>query len=143
MQLHHRDVRRGASAAELAVVLPLLIFILVIAADFARLYYYSITITSAARQGAINWYDNQNNPYAATLSPYPSPTYQQAALADATNLTPQPTVNVNSGTDAAGNPYVEVTVSGTFSTVTGYPGIPKTVNLSRTVRMRVPPAVPK
>jgi Flp pilus assembly protein TadG len=143
MQIHNRDARRGASAAELAVVLPLLIFILVIAADFARLYYYSITITSAARQGVLNYYDNQNNPFAATLSPYPNPTYQQAALADATNLNPQPTVNTNSGTDATGNPFVEVTVSGTFSTVTGYPGIPRTVNLSRTVRMRVPPAVPK
>jgi Flp pilus assembly protein TadG len=142
MQLRNRAARKGASAAELAIVLPLLLFILVIAADFARLYYYSITITSAARQGAINYFD-PNNPYFQIQSPYSSPIYQQAALADASNLNPQPTVNTNSGTDAAGNPYVEVTVSGTFSTVTGYPGIPKTVNLSRTVRLRQPPAVPQ
>jgi Flp pilus assembly protein TadG len=144
MQRRNRDARRGASAAEMAVILPLLVFILVIAADFARLYYYSVTITSAARQGAINFYD-PNNPYFATQSPYssPGPIYQQAALADATNLNPQPTVITNSGTDSGGNPYVEVTVSGTFSTVTGYPGLPRTVSLSRTVRMRTPPVVPK
>jgi Flp pilus assembly protein TadG len=144
MQLRNRNARRGASAAELAIVLPLLLFILVIAADFARLYYYSITITSCARQGAINYYD-PNNPYFSTLSPYntPGPVYQQAALADGTNLSPTPVVSTTSGTDAGGNPYVEVTVSGTFSTVTGYPGIPRTVNLSRTVRMRQPPATPK
>jgi Flp pilus assembly protein TadG len=144
MHLRKRNPRNGASAAELAVVLPLLLFILVIAADFARLYYYSITITTCARQGVINYYD-PNNPYFSTLSPYliPGPVYQQAALADATNLSPPPTITTNSGTDAAGNPYVEVTASGTFSTVTGYPGIPRTVNLSRTVRMRTPPAIPK
>jgi Flp pilus assembly protein TadG len=142
MQLRNSGARRGASAAELAVVLPMLIFILVIAADFARLYYYSITITSAARQGAINFFD-PNNPYFTIQNPYGDPVYQQAALADATNLNPQPTVSTTSGTDAAGNPYVDVTVSGTFSTVTGYPGIPRTVNLSRTVRMRQPPAIPK
>ena len=61
------------------------------------------------------------------------------------DLRPAPTVSLPlatnktyTGTDAAGNPYVQVTVSWTFGTITGYVGIPKSVTLTRTVQMRQP-----
>jgi Flp pilus assembly protein TadG len=147
MPCHTPDARRGASASELAVVLPVLLFILVIAADYARVYYNSITITSSARQGAMLLYSlssqmNQNYP----IEPLPPPAYhyhfQEAAWADATNLNPQPTVTGVPGSGLTNFPAT-VTATGTFSTVTGYPGIPPTVNLSRTVKMRVPAVYPK
>jgi Flp pilus assembly pilin Flp len=137
MRRYNQDARRGAAAAELAVIVPFLAFVLVIAADFARIFYYSVTLAASARQGAICYSDLVTAPQ----SPYVN--YTAAVLSDATNLNPQPTVTTNSVPDGLGNVYMSFTASGTFSTVTGYPGIPKTVNLSRTVMMRIPRSVPK
>ena len=55
------------------------------------------------------------------------------------DLTPQPTVTSTSGTDSAGNSYVAVTVTWQFSTITGFPGVPQHVSLSRTIQMRLVP----
>jgi Flp pilus assembly protein TadG len=120
---------------ELAVLLPLLIMLFVVTVDFARVYYFSVTLTNCARAGAMYAMD----PITQDESPYANVT--QAALADATNLDPQPTVTQGSGTDSAGLPYVEVTVSYPFTTITNFPGIPS-MTLSRTVRMRLASTVP-
>jgi hypothetical protein len=66
----------------------------------------------------------------------------QAAIADGANLNPPlstDNVTVTNGTDANGNPNVTVTVNYTFNTITNYPGLPNTVNLTRSVEMRVAP----
>ncbi|HEV3341796.1 MAG TPA: TadE/TadG family type IV pilus assembly protein [Pirellulales bacterium] len=129
---HRRPgVRAGSSAVELSIVLPFLAFLFVITADFGRVFYYSQTIENCARKGAIYGADLQ----AAAQSPYTS--LQQAALADASSLNPQPTVTSTNTNDSSGNPCVQVTVAWTFKTVTAFPGIPNAVNLSRTVQMRV------
>lgn len=134
---HKCRSRRGAASVELAVLLPFLMFVFVIAVDWGRVFYFSQTVTNAARQGAIYGSD----PVAAAESPYKS--VQEAALAECTNLTPPPTVTSTNGVDGAGNPYIEVTVTWQFSTVTNFPGVGSGVNLSRTVRMRVAPTTPK
>jgi Flp pilus assembly protein TadG len=133
-RIHER--RQAGAAVELAVLLPFLALTAVIALDWARVFYYSVAISNAARQGAIY----ASDPVAAANSPYAD--VQQAALADTTNLSPQPTVSSTSGADGAGNPYVEVTVAWTFSTITNYPGVDAPVKISRTVRMRVAPTTP-
>ena len=78
--------RPGAAVVELAILLPFLTFMFVIAVDWARIFYYSVTITNCARQGALYGSD----PFTAAQSPYAS--IQEAALADSPNLNPQPTV---------------------------------------------------
>ena len=123
--------RRGAAVVELAVLLPLLVFLFVIAVDFARIFYYSVTLTNCARAGAMYASDPTTNAESAFAST------QAAALADATNLSPAPTVTSVSGVDAAGRPYVEVTAAYSFRTITGFPGVPNQVNLTRKVRMNV------
>lgn len=45
------------------------------------------------------------------------------------------TVTTASSTDSHGYPYVQVTVSYPFQTLTSWPGIPRTVTLSRKVAM--------
>lgn len=112
-------------------MLPLLAFLFVITVDFGRVFYYSQIVENCARKGAIYGCDA----VTAAQSPYAS--LQAAALADATNLNPKPTVTSTKGTDTSGNPYVQVTVSWPFNTATAFPGIPNSVNLSRTVQMRV------
>lgn len=127
--------RRAAAAVELALMLPLLTLILVISCDFARLYYHYLTITNCARNGAL-W---ASDPTTSMYSQYG--TVSAAALADASNLSPTPTVTSSNGTDVNGNPTVSVTVSYPFQMISSYLGF-SSVNLSRTVEMRVAPAAP-
>jgi len=149
-----RTVRKGAQAVEFAVLLPFLAFMFVIAVDWARIFYYSIAVTNCARNGAL--YLSQQQSAKTTSSPYTDSGYVNlyvnsanpvtaAALADASNLTPTPTVTSTSGSDSYG-PYVEVTVSCPFQTVTNFSVgnflVPSSTNVTRTIRMYVPPESP-
>lgn len=125
--------RKGVAAAELGILLPVLILLLVFSVDFSRIFYFDQIIENCARQGAI-WASDPQAPAANLYS-----TVSAAALADASGLSPQPTVTSTTGTDSAGNSYVSVTVAWTFNTITAYPGVPSSVTLSRTVQMRVAP----
>jgi Flp pilus assembly protein TadG len=128
--------RTGTAVVELALLLPLLVFLFLVAADFARIFYFSLTLTNCARAGALY----ASDPVTTGESPFPS--VQAAALADATNLSPQPTITQTSGTDPAGRAYVEVRAAHTFNTITGFPGIPSSIELQRTVRMYVAAVTP-
>jgi Flp pilus assembly protein TadG len=138
---NHR--RRGAAAAELAMMLPFMAFILIIATDFCRVFFAYNTITNAARNGAL-W---ASDPFAnGTISPSQSPyaTVQAAVLADANNLSPALTssnITQTSGTDGQGHTTVIVTVQYPFKLVTSYLGF-STATLSRQVTMRVIPSAP-
>ena len=125
--------RHGAAAVELALLLPFLILMFVVSVDYARIFYYTQVVENCARNGAFYLSDPKapaNNLYSGV---------QQAALADAGGLNPQPTVSSSSGTDASGNPYVSATVAWQFKTISGYPGVSNSVNISRTVQMRQAP----
>jgi Flp pilus assembly protein TadG len=125
--------RKAAAAVELAVLLPLIMFLFVIAVDFARVFYYCQVIEGCARRGALY----ASDPKAPAANLYSG--VQDAALADAASLNPQPTVASTTGTDQAGNGYVSVTVTWKFRTVTGFPGVPSNVTIGRTVQMRAAP----
>jgi hypothetical protein len=126
----------------------------VIAVDWARVFYYSIAVRNCARNGAL--YLSQQQSAKTTSSPYTDSGYVNlyvksaspvtaAALADAPDLTPTPTVTSGSGSDGYG-PYVEVTVSYPFQTVTNFSvanfAVPASTNVTSTVRMYVPPEFP-
>jgi Flp pilus assembly protein TadG len=127
---------RGAAAVEFAVLLPFLAFLFVIAVDWGRIFYYSITCENCARNGAM-WYCD---PVIQQMSPYTNVT--DAATADAGNLNPTPTVTTATGTDTFDSTYVSVTVSYTFTTVTNFPGVPSSTNVTRTVVMYPAPRAP-
>jgi Flp pilus assembly protein TadG len=131
-----RSRRCAAAATELALLLPFLGGLLLITIDFARLYYHYTIVTNCARNGALYLSD----PTVTNESPYANVT--AAAQADASDLSPLPTVNSTNGTDSSSNPYVEVTVTYPFQTISSYPGLPNPINLTRTVRMRVSPTSP-
>ena len=149
-----RTVRKGAQVVEFAIVLPFIAFMFVIAVDWARVFYYSIAVRNCARNGAL--YLSQQQSAKTTSSPYTDSGYVNlyvnsaspvtaAALADAPDLTPTPTVTSTSGSDSYG-PYVEVTVSCPFQTVTNFSVgnflVPSSTNVTRTIRMYVPPESP-
>jgi Flp pilus assembly protein TadG len=137
-----KDRRCGTAAVELVLLLPFLAMLFLFTVDFSRLYYHYSIVTNCARNGALY----ASDPTAAPESPYynvdPTQAITNAALADASNLSPQPTVSSTNGVDANGNPYVEVTVSYSFATICDYPGLPNPISLSRTVQMRVVPTTP-
>ncbi|HJZ59075.1 MAG TPA: TadE/TadG family type IV pilus assembly protein, partial [Gemmataceae bacterium] len=160
MLIHRRttDTRRGAAAVELAALLPFLMFIAVIATDWARLLYYTITLETCAQNTALvlsdqtTWYQAPGNPNAATEYPTgfcqagtPALTNDQQAVLTATARAQAPsvaqdaTVTATWTTDSTNNPVVNVTVSQPFNTITNFPGVPNPGTLSRSVQMRVAP----
>ena len=135
-QTRTENRRWGSSTVEFAVVLPFLAFTVVVAVDFARVFRHNQIVTNCARNGALY------GSFDATHS-LDADGIKKAALADAGNLTPTPDVSSTTGVDAAGDPYVQVTVTSQFQTVVNYPGIPTAVSIPRTVQMRVASLLPK
>jgi len=127
--------RRGVAAVELAILLPFLAFLFVIAVDWSRIFYYSVTVSNCARNGALYAVD----PYSTTKQPYANMT--AAALADAQNLSPQPVVASANGVDGMGS-YVDCTVTYDFTTISNFPGVKKNTTITRTVRVYTVPKVP-
>jgi len=126
--------RKAVASVELAILLPVIVFLFVISVDFARVFYFSQVIENCARKGALY----ASDPKAPAYQLYSNVT--QAALGpDSSGFSPQPTVTSSSGTDAAGDPFVSVTVTWQFQTLTGFPGVPSNVTISRTVQMRTAP----
>jgi len=124
--------RRGGAATELAVWLPLLVFVLIVAIDFCRLFFDYTIITNAARNGALWLSDSRYQLLYADV--------QTAALADANNLNPALTaanVTLSTGT-VGGYQEVRVTVQYQFNMISTYLGF-SNVNLSRTITMRMAP----
>ena len=130
------SARLGAAVMELAVLLPLLALLFVIAVDFSRAFYFSLTLQNCARAGALY----ASDPFVAHESPFAS--CEEAALSDATNLSPAPTITQTNGTDADGRAYVEVTATFPYRTVLQFPGIPAEMTLTRSVRMYVAGIIP-
>jgi len=129
-----RRLHRGTAVAEMALALSMLAFVMVASTDFARVFYYYLTITDCARNGAVYG-------CVSTAKSTDTSGIQAAALAEVSTWSTQPTVASTTGTDS-GNPYVDVTVNYTFNTVVTYPGIPRPVSLSRKVRMQVAQTIP-
>jgi Flp pilus assembly protein TadG len=139
----HRP-RRGLAAAEFALLLPLICFLLVATADYARVFYYAATLDNCARNGALYGCRSKYDPQ----SPYA--TLQAAALADATNVQPAPAISSTTGVDTNGQAFIQVTASYPFQTLVNYQWlsnmfnlqIPHVVNLQRSVWMPITPDSP-
>jgi len=124
--------RRGVAAVELAIVLPFLCFLFIVAVDYARIFYFSLTVANCARNGAL--YASKDPAHAVDTSGISSAASMDAGNLDSTLLT------VSSKPDSTTNPtYVDVTVTYPFTTITNFPGITSSTTLSRTVRMLVIP----
>jgi len=123
------------AAVELAIPLPLLVFVFLVAVDFCRIFYFVLTVENCARNGAL-W---ACDAYGQTESPYANVT--TAARADF----PESSRSQLSVTDPAsvikkdGIEYVQVTCTYSFQTITSYPGIAGPWNIQRSAWARVVP----
>jgi Flp pilus assembly protein TadG len=154
-----RSSATGSAAVELAVALPVLALLLVGTADFARVFYWAIEMTNAARAGAQYGAQNLGTgadhtavETAATGSvnvggDLTANASRRCECSDATATFTSTAPAANNCTDppstscpSAGTFRVitiTVTVTKTFSTFAPYPGIPRPLTFSRAAIMRV------
>ncbi len=131
----------GTSAIEFAILAPVFVLLVLGLIDFGRYMYYSILAAHAARAGV--QYGAQNVYSAADTVGM-----QTAAGADAPGgfttvashycLLNGSAAMCGTGTPPAGNTYyVKVIVSGNFSPIISYPGLPHSMTISSAAQMRV------
>ncbi len=131
----------GQSAVELAIVVPVLLLLLVVIADFARVFFVSVAVNNAARAGA--QFGSQSVTNAAN-----SAGMVAAASADAANISNWNTPTASQCTCIVANPqtvplcatsycthaptatYVTVNTSATYNTILNYPGITSSYTLT-------------
>lgn len=146
IRFHLLRDERGASLVELAFVLPLFPLLLFGAIDFARAFYLSVEVAGAAQAAAL--YGTQN--------PTDTTGMQNAAKDDAPNVP-----NLSAGTPTYGTECpdgslytagtstmptcsgtttgvyrINVTVTGTYSPLIPWPGVPSSMTLSSSAAMR-------
>lgn len=142
--------KSGTSAIEFALLAPVLVFLVIGVIEVGRYMYLSILASHAARAGV--QYASQSTETAADANSNGAGT-RSAALADAQNLSgftehstilctiagqsstcPQNTANAVPANLVY---YVQVKVSGTFTSLLNYPGIPNTFPITATAVMPV------
>ena len=134
-----RSKRRGAMAVEMAILLPLLMFMAVVGVDYARIFSRAIVIEAASRN-ACYWAAQHPDNSVNTTG------IQAVALRDLTEFTTggvTPTITSQKYNGGDGFEHIRVTVTVNFSTVSNFPGVPSSTNLSRTTDMRICPKTPK
>ena len=143
--------RRGIAATELVFLVPFLVFIFLMIVDFSRIFYYTISLEYAARDGA---YYGSNYPGLYSYDDTSATQFtniQNAALGESSNISPSPTVSVGydtqyngtySSSTSTGANFIQVQVTYTFNTITSFPGIPTSTTITRSSRMAMAPITP-
>jgi len=137
-----RAFERGQSAVELAFVAPALVLLLVVAADFARLFFVSIGVKNAARAGA--QYGSQSVITAADANGMVGAAQKDDSIVSATasqctcgSSSSVPACPSNYCTNDPQGNYVTVNTQATFNTILNYPGVPSSITLKGTAIMQV------
>jgi len=141
-----RKSNRGNAAVELALTAPLLLLLLVGAADFGRVFYHAVTLANAAATGA--FYGAQNNVLSGHFQDAEQVakndakdlgtiTAQGGRFCDCPNGTKVDCVTGSCPSYGAPRVYVSVKTSESFSPLVKYPAIPNPVTVGRTAYMRV------
>jgi Flp pilus assembly protein TadG len=137
----------GASLVEMAILLPLFVLLLLVAVDAGRAFYLAIEVAGAARSAAI--YGSRNPTDTTGME-----TAAQDDAPDVPNLsvgTPSYGCECADGTGYSANCAttptcpgnnevyrVNVTVTGTYTPLFPWPGIPSSISLSSSASMRSP-----
>lgn len=140
--------RRGTSFIETAILVPVVLLLSCGTMDFARVVYAGIEISNAARAGV--QYGALNPGNSGDTSGMAQAAVNDAADLGTSNVTAtasnfcecvggSSTVDCGSTTACGTTPpgYVSVTANYTFNTIVHWPGLPQSVTLSRTAKMRV------
>ncbi|GAC1425360.1 MAG: hypothetical protein NVSMB5_19650 [Candidatus Velthaea sp.] len=137
----------GQALAEIALITPLLLLLLIGSIEYGRYMHFGIMIGNAARAGV--QYGSQNAATAADVAGM-----QTAALVDAENLSgvtatassyckcADGTTSTCAVTDCSAShrlTYVQVLTAGTFTSILSYPGIAGSLAINAQATMQVSP----
>ena len=137
--------RRGSSFIELAILLPSMLMLCCGTMDFARVVYAATEIAGAARAGvqygALTPGNSGDTSGMALAAKTDAADLGSSVTASASNFCTcnGSTVDCSSTCTGGVTPegYVSVTANYTFTTALPYPGLPQSISLSRTAKMRV------
>ena len=135
--------RDGAAIAEMAIVFPVLLLLLIGVVDYGRLYYTSITVANAARAGA----EYGASSSAASINFAGMKSFAQGDGLEAGTLTLAARNYCECGgaadascTACAGgvapDVFVEVTASKMLKMLLKYPGLPDSISIVRKATFR-------
>jgi Flp pilus assembly protein TadG len=137
--------RWGQSVVELAFMIPVMIALLLVVSDYARVFYAYLEVSDAARAGA--QYGMQNRATAADLSRMQTTAVSAAPDLTAMTATASSFCTCSDGgatvsCSSSGCPttlqlFVQVTTNYTFKTIFAFPGIPGSVALQGISVLRV------
>jgi Flp pilus assembly protein TadG len=160
--IQSRELQRGQALVEFAFLLPALLLLLIGVIEIGRYAYIFILVGNAAR--AATAYGAQSLPLsadttgitAAAVADFQSNGQDPAKLqvpaanqvttcgcdssGSVVTANCDPSVNTSAGTCPGGAHWVvtlSVTAQGTFTSLFGYPGLPASLQVSRTSSMRV------
>jgi Flp pilus assembly protein TadG len=134
----------GSVAAEMAILTPLLLLLLLGAADFAKVYRTQLLLVGAAKAGT--QYGSQSKLTASDTAGMEAAARNDATGFDGLAVTAQTICKCSGATvgctsTCAGSTmpevYVEVSTSATFKTAFRYPGMPEEIPLAQTHTVRV------
>ena len=132
--LGHLRRESGQSLAELALITPVFLILILGVIDYGRVYFAYVSVTNSARTGAD--YAAGGADQAADID-----AIRAAALTETSELLDtsptNPNVAVSTGTDVNGFDYADVTTTYTFNTFISWPGLPSSIDLERTVRASI------
>jgi len=132
--------RRGASAIELGLLLPLLLTIALGAIDLGRFGYSHLAVTNAARAGAA--FASMHDYSTATKPSWDAQLNAAVAAEMASIIGSDPSAAANlvvttvRTVESDGLRRVRVTAQYPFETVVGWPGIPEELSLQHSVEIR-------
>ena len=126
---HRHRHRQGAALLEASIVLPLMILMIGIAADYSRIIYSTVTLSGSARNAALYEFD----PYSFQDSNYTS--YSNCANADGTNISGNLMMSEATST-ANGNTDVTVTAASKFNTISNWMILPSMQAVNRSIVVR-------
>jgi Flp pilus assembly protein TadG len=128
-------LRRAAAAVEMAIVLPFVALLFMVAVDFCRVFHCTQTVQGCAHTAAL---------YAGGAAQPPpnisaDDAARQAAIADGAVL--EPPLKADDVAITRDGTAVTVTVTYQFSTFLPYPGLPQLLTVVRTEQLPVAPRV--
>jgi Flp pilus assembly protein TadG len=148
----------GSALIELAVALPLLVAVMIVTIDFARVFYLGISLTNAARAGAQYGTHTlaQSDPVTGMMQTTATTATNttgmtatatrlcqcatDAAVLSPTSPSPNECIRPEATACPSGHRLITVTVttSKSFSTImSAVPGVPNPLTLTRSVTQRV------
>jgi Flp pilus assembly protein TadG len=139
----------GASIVEFAILLPVMVFLLMGVIEIGRYTYLAILAANAARAGA--QYGSQNTTTADDITGMSEAATNDEGAVPQFSPSPTPLCSTNGGATLSacaaaegsnGPPagtiyYVQVVVTGKFTTLFHYPGIPTNIPITGSATMRV------